>query len=231
MMLINDYKIEDFIGVFDIDIHQIEIDKYIDYFNRCESMKVSVKRNVWNTHDKTIDGKYIGHIQDRVNSIGPDLVSLPEKSVVGSASYRLIMEKSGELSGIFNNISHARYEKYCDKFFTLRTIQSQIYNVNIQRTLPGEGYHVWHCENEHTYRSSNTRVLAVMMYLNDIDDDAGGETEFIYLHKRFKPKRARVLMWPSGFTHTHRGNAPLKGEKYIITGWIERNLQDNSILG
>ena len=58
-----------------------------------------------------------------------------------------------------------------------------------------------------------------MMYLNTVEE--GGETEFLYLAKRFKPVRGRVLIWPAGFTHVHRGNPPLTGEKYIATSWLE----------
>jgi len=29
------------------------------------------------------------------------------------------------------------------------------------------------------------------------------------------------LLWAAGYTHTHRGNPPLKDTKYIITGWVE----------
>jgi len=61
--------------------------------------------------------------------------------------------------------------------------------------------------------------MAFMVYLNDIKE--GGETEFLYQKCRFKPKRNTLLLWPSGFTHTHRGNPPISGDKYIITGWIE----------
>ena len=45
--------------------------------------------------------------------------------------------------------------------------------------------------------------------------------EFLYQSKRFQPKRGQVLIWPGGFTHTHRGNPPLSGEKYIATSWLE----------
>ena len=68
-------------------------------------------------------------------------------------------------------------------------------------------------------RGSRDRVLAWMLYLNDVDE--GGETEFLYQHVRFKPKRGDFLVWPGGFTHTHRGNPPISNDKYICTGWVE----------
>ena len=228
-MKILDFKIEDFIGVFDMDIHSMDIDRFIDYFNRCESFNVNTPRFQYSTDDQTPTGKYNAHIQDKLNSIGPDKSSYPDQKDIGPTSYGFVIEQSGILGKIFNNAIHACYDVYSKKYFNLRTFDTQIYNSNIQRTLPGQGYHVWHCENEHMYRASNPRVLAVMMYLNDVND--GGETEFIFQHKRFKPKKGRVLLWPSGFTHTHRGNPPLTEEKYIITGWLERNIQDKSITG
>jgi hypothetical protein len=51
--------------------------------------------------------------------------------------------------------------------------------------------------------------------------EEGGETEFLYLSQRVKPKTGRLVIFPSGYVHTHRGNPPLSGEKYIMTGWIE----------
>ena len=58
-----------------------------------------------------------------------------------------------------------------------------------------------------------------MIYLNTIEE--GGETEFLYLKKREKPVEGKLLIFPAGFTHTHRGNPPLKGDKYILTSWLE----------
>ena len=90
-------------------------------------------------------------------------------------------------------------------------------NIKLQKTSPGEGYHLWHCENSGLQNSS--RVFFFIMYLNDIEE--GGETEFLYQNKRVKPKEGRIILAPSSFTHTHRGNTPLKGDKYILTGWFE----------
>jgi len=87
----------------------------------------------------------------------------------------------------------------------------------IQRTLPSEGYHMWHSENSSLINKS--RAFSWILYLNDVEQ--GGETEFLYLSKRVQPKAGRMLIFPAGFTHTHRGNPPLSGEKYIATGWVE----------
>ena len=61
-----------------------------------------------------------------------------------------------------------------------------------------------------------------MVYLNDVKE--GGETEFQYQKLRVKPKRGTVLIWPGGFTHLHRGNPPLSGDKYIATGWYQGSI-------
>ena len=63
------------------------------------------------------------------------------------------------------------------------------------------------------------RVLSWILYLNDVEE--GGETEFLYQSMRFKPKAGTFILFPAHFTHTHRGNPPLSGVKYIATGWIE----------
>lgn len=90
-------------------------------------------------------------------------------------------------------------------------------NAKVQKTSPSGGYHNWHSEHTNDLHSKET-LLAWMVYLNDVED--GGETEFLYQSLRVKPIRNRLVLWPAGFTHLHRGNPPLKGDKYIVTGWI-----------
>ena len=62
------------------------------------------------------------------------------------------------------------------------------------------------------------RWVAWMVYLNDVEE--GGETEFLYQSLRIKPKKGMAVIWPGTYTHLHRGNPPLKGDKYILTGWF-----------
>jgi len=87
----------------------------------------------------------------------------------------------------------------------------------LQKTEPmGGGFHNFHCEDQGWNVAH--RTMAWMVYLNDVED--GGETEFIYQQKRFKPERGSVLLWPASYTHMHRGNPPLTN-KYIATGWYQ----------
>lgn len=110
------------------------------------------------------------------------------------------------------------YPIYVEKYAVLNDFpQHTNYSIKMQMTKPSEGYHVWHCED--SARNSTGRILTYMWYLNDVEE--GGETEFLYYPKRIKPTKGGCVLWPAGFTHTHRGNPPLSGTKYVITGWIE----------
>jgi len=90
-------------------------------------------------------------------------------------------------------------------------------DLKIQKTLPTEGYHVWHIEHGKGH-SNEPRAFVFSIYLNDVEE--GGETEFLHFSKRVKPKTGRIVIWPAGFPYVHRGNPPLSGEKYILTSWM-----------
>tara|TARA_R110000822_G_scaffold33817_2_gene96124 strand:+ start:536 stop:1147 length:612 start_codon:yes stop_codon:yes gene_type:complete len=89
--------------------------------------------------------------------------------------------------------------------------------IKIQKTLPTQGYHVWHLEHGSDYDNSR-RALVFTVYLNDVEN--GGETEFLNQSVRVKPVKGRCVIWPAGFPYVHRGNPPLQGEKYIMTSWL-----------
>jgi len=88
--------------------------------------------------------------------------------------------------------------------------------MNIQYYEPGEGFPKWHCERG--MNQSNQRALAFMTYLNDVTD--GGETEWLYQEKKLTPKKGLTAIWPTDFTHTHRGIISPTETKIIITGWF-----------
>tara|TARA_R110001592_G_scaffold229881_1_gene486547 strand:+ start:1271 stop:1837 length:567 start_codon:yes stop_codon:yes gene_type:complete len=97
-----------------------------------------------------------------------------------------------------------------------KNFQLEVIDFKVQKTNPSEGYHMWHYENSHPKLIN--RLLVYTAYLNDIEK--GGETEFLHQSYRSDPKQGNILIFPAGFTHFHRGNPPMSGSKYIVTGWI-----------
>lgn len=119
-----------------------------------------------------------------------------------------------EFNDVFWNYCYADYRS---KYSALNEIDVHaVYGNKLQKTGIGQGYHVWHSEHS---KAEKGRVLLYIVYLNDVGE--GGETEFLYQHKRIKPTKGTVIIAPAGFTHTHRGNPPLSNTKYIMTGWVE----------
>ena len=108
------------------------------------------------------------------------------------------------------------FNEYVRVFGHLRTVPMYSCVQKVQMTPAGGGYHVWHDENSHLEHAN--RCLVWMIYLND--DYEGGETEFLYYKKRVQPEKGKLLIWPAGMTHAHRGGLVLKGTKYIVTGWF-----------
>lgn len=90
--------------------------------------------------------------------------------------------------------------------------------INIQHYSPGGGFHKWHTERSGWIHPQVSRHLVFMMYLNDVTD--GGETEFLYQNLKIIPEKGKLIIWPSDWTHTHRGITSTTQEKYIITGWF-----------
>ena len=95
--------------------------------------------------------------------------------------------------------------------------------VNLQKYFADQGgYPYWHCE---LYPKANDpqaetlhRTLLWTVYLND--SFADGETEFLHQGRKVVPQTGAMLIAPAAFTHTHRGNKPRGGDKYIATSWV-----------
>jgi hypothetical protein len=93
--------------------------------------------------------------------------------------------------------------------------------INLQRYAADEGgYPYWHCELYPKDRAAETlhRHLLWTIYLNDGFEE--GETEFLHQGRKVAPRTGSLLIAPAAFTHTHRGNRPRGGDKFIATSWI-----------
>lgn len=191
-------KFEDFNGIFENAFSDEFCDMAMGQFDRAVSMGYGLNRQ---------DFEGVGsHIKD-------DMAITTGMNVEMPAEYLDRVHREF-LTKFWTDI----YPHYSAKYSALNDVDKHtIFCQKLQRTAVGGGYHVWH--SEHAKGMNRNRLLTYILYLNDVDE--GGETEFLYLHKRYKPKKGTLIISPSNFTHTHRGNPPLSNTKYILTGWVE----------
>lgn len=197
-------EIKDFVGVFKKAYTKEWCDHAIKYFD--EMTKMGFGRSI-----QEISGAP-RHLKDTQNFNTSRLYSQGENllSIVGVPG---VQDKFLDTFwACYNGI-------YRHQFSSLQTegAPQMVYEMKIQRTAPGEGYHVWHWEQ--SSRSDTTRFMVIQVFLNDVED--GGETEFLYYPRRLKAEAGTLLIFPGNYTHTHRGNQPLSGPKYTINTWLE----------
>ena len=161
----------------------------------------------------------LGYAYSRFGENAPNILNLKDDSAINLTPSN---NKELDWGDEFISSFHDRFYNY---LYALYNIQYPILqqlpkhrsrHIKIQKTCPTQGYHMWHSEHD---SSCKDRILSWILYLNDVEE--GGETEFLYQSLRFKPKAGTFILFPAHFTHTHRGNPPLSGVKYIATGWIE----------
>ncbi len=94
--------------------------------------------------------------------------------------------------------------------------------INLQRYTADEGgYPYWHSEISPKAGGADDNLHRVLLWTIYLNDGFGeGETEFLYQQRKIVPRAGSLLIAPAGFTHTHRGNMPKGGAKYIATSWI-----------
>jgi hypothetical protein len=192
-------EFKNFIGIFHNATTKKECDKIINHFDNVQDLNLTVKRTKFENINSTLKNN---NIYQFINE-DDELLMQANKSILGN---------------FIKNLDEA-YNLYKKKYDIMDNLEIHKLNmdVKIQKTIPGEGYHVWHCENAGV--ATSRRLLLCMMYLNDVEE--GGETEFLHQSLRVKPKAGTIVICPAYFTHLHRGNPPLKGSKYMINGWVE----------
>ena len=132
----------------------------------------------------------------------------------------LLLESSLPILHEFNGIIWKAYEQFKKKYGAALddvAFHKVSASVKIQKYEASQGYHVWHCDNSNMLNSR--RMLVCTLYSNTVEE--GGETEFLYQRKRVPAIQGTLSLSPAGWTHLHRGNPPLKGNKYIINTWLE----------
>ncbi len=90
---------------------------------------------------------------------------------------------------------------------------------NLQRYAPGEGFKRWHCDWTISDEATEPvhRVLAWILYCNDVPN---GGTEFHWQVHHEPAERGKLVIFPAGPSHIHRGRVSEEQSKTIATGWI-----------
>lgn len=103
---------------------------------------------------------------------------------------------------------------YVDVYNVIENISDEGYTINEMKV--GE-YYNWHVDD--MIKSGQRRLFSCVLYLNTLEEDQGGCTEF-WCGKKVRPKQGKVLLFPSSWTYLHRG-APVKnsGVKYTCVTW------------
>ena len=169
-------------------------DDVISYYEECDYLK-----------------KYPGSYGDQGDHTGPDKKVSTDMSV-----HYLLIHNEPKLNKYFACLDQI-VVKYFNEY-AFACMDSTMHSIfNIQKYPVGGGFKVWHSERgidkEYLYRH-----LVWMTFLTDNPD---GGTEFIYQDKYIPAKKGKTLIWPSDWTHTHRGKVDTTKEKMIITGWID----------
>jgi hypothetical protein len=188
----NEMKLEQFVGIFPNAISDDLCSEFVHYFDTISEYNLTAS-----TIDET-NGMPASLRKDEVVCIPSDL---PTSCFPKGMCRTLVQNISG-----FADI-------YKTEFIIDEPMAS--YDFKIHRVQPGQGYHLWH--QEHAFWTSY-RTLAWMIVIEA--PKRGGETEFLHQSIRIEPKVGQLAIWPAGFTHKHRGNPPLEGQKTYITGWF-----------
>ena len=87
-------------------------------------------------------------------------------------------------------------------------------NPQILHYSAGEGFYSPHSDGgEHV-----GRLFSLVAYLNDVDD--GGETYFTKFDISIKPKKGKIVLFPSNYAYEHEARMPISGDKYSIVTWF-----------
>ena len=97
---------------------------------------------------------------------------------------------------------------------------------NLQHYAPGEGFRRWHCDWTLSEEATEpqARVLAWILYCNSLPE---GGTEFHWQRHHEEAERGKLLLFPAGLSHIHRGRVNHNHSKTIATGWINAGRLDD----
>ena len=125
------------------------------------------------------------------------------------------IRKDNNYFSIIDNCFDKLFKEYLIIYPEIEFTENQftVLEYRFKKFPPGKNYETWHSEHSLKYPH---RILNFMLYLSD--HNCG--TKF-FRDITIKSSSGRGVLFPSYFTHTHKGlMCPDKKDRYIITGYL-----------
>jgi hypothetical protein len=138
-----------------------------------------------------------------------------DKSIKDSSDLILGAQNFDNIVGVYRNHLQQVLLNYLNKYTYANGVDAFDIkeDIALQKYKPSGGFKQWHCENNGSKRD---RHLVFMTYLNSLKK---GGTEFYYQDLETDAETGLTIIWPSAWTHMHRGVVSNSETKYIATGW------------
>jgi len=153
--------------------------------------------------------------KQRVGAFGTKNGIVVDTNIKDSKDIEIFLEEDNIVNKLILEILDKSFYEYQSNYHVLQNINdwqiSESYNIQKYDFLGG--YKDVHFESSGL--NSCHRLFAWMIYLNNIRN---GGTIFPYINQKISSEEGKLLIWPAGFTHSHKSQVTTR-TKYIITGW------------
>jgi hypothetical protein len=213
---------------YDINTNMLEIDDpfiYIEENVLSEELCKEIIERFENDPDKEdgITGSGVNTNIKNTTEIYMNSVDWIDIQKILIANVKIVLKKYIQS---IDKISNYIYDMYI-----LNNLFSDIHDwgFQIQKYERNKGHYRWH--NDYKYQEvfmgttglRTIRICTFIFYLNNVNE--GGETEFI--NGKIIPAPGKMAFFPCSWTYPHRGCMPISNDKYIITGWLGKNIAAN----
>ena len=165
-------------------------------------------------HDRTVVQQWSPWINDSAGTnevfcwqkFVPTMEQISEDDAFKDEQRNISIRLHGAIDDALNHYSNALYP-FAAKNVKAKEHASSLLRYNKSGFLPA-----------HQDQGVSTRVLSVLLYLND--DYNGGEITFRQSGVTIKPEAGSLVFFPSNFLYVHEVAPVVKGPRYALPTWF-----------
>ena len=165
-------------------------------------------------HDRTVVQQWSPWINDSAGTnevfcwqkFVPTMEQISEDDAFKDEQRNISIRLHGAIDDALNHYSSALYP-FASKNVKAKEHASSLLRYDKSGFLPA-----------HQDQGVSTRVLSVLLYLND--DYTGGEITFKQSGVTIKPEAGSLVFFPSNFLYVHEVEPVIKGPRYALPTWF-----------